>query len=565
MKQKTILLLLLMVCLGVGFQPVAAQSYLFQVPREEVQLFIQEDGTASLKYVIEFINDPGGHEIDFVDLGLPNYRFDINTIHADIDGLPIAQITTSDYQGSGSGVALGLGDCAIPPGETGIVNVTVGKIERMIYAAETPENYASLQFSPNYFGGEFTRGITDLTVTIYLPPGMETEEPRWFPPSSEWPGVEEPESGIDEHGRVYYTWQAADANSHTEYIFGVAFPAHYVPETALQTGSEDAELGVIGVIVLLGLSCMFLLLIGLSFIFPLLPIPILMVVNRRLRIRRKMKYLPPKISIEGHGIKRGLTAVQAAVVMERPVDTVFSMILFSTIKKGAARIKQRNPLMLKVSDPFPEPLHSYERDFLETFQLKSDQRREALQDVMVKLVKGVFGLMKGFSLKETKVYYEAIVEKAWQQVETAETPEVLIESYDRSMGWVLMDKNFENRTQRAFHTRPVILPGWWSGFSPAVQGSAAGVPPAGTVSSARPSISKPQLPGADFAASIVHGIEGFSADVIGNVTNFTGKITEKTNPVPKSSSSSRGRSGGGGCACACACAGCACACAGGGR
>jgi len=29
---------------------------------------------------------------------------------------------------------------------------------------------------------------------------------------------------------------------------------------------------------------------------------------------------PPKISIEGHGIKRGLTAVEAAILMEEPLD-----------------------------------------------------------------------------------------------------------------------------------------------------------------------------------------------------------------------------------------------------
>jgi hypothetical protein len=59
--------------------------------------------------------------------------------------------------------------------------------------------------------------------------------------------------------------------------------------------------------------------------------------------------------------------------------------------------------------------------------------------------------------------------------------------------------------------------------------------------------------------------------VVGNITNFTSKITEATNPVPKSTSTYAGGSRGGGssgghsCACACACAGCACACAGGGR
>ncbi|MFA7588308.1 MAG: amino acid permease, partial [Novosphingobium sp.] len=41
----------------------------------------------------------------------------------------------------------------------------------------------------------------------------------------------------------------------------------------------------------------------------------------------KLKYLPPKIAIEGHGIKRGLTSVEAAVLLEQPMDKILSMVL----------------------------------------------------------------------------------------------------------------------------------------------------------------------------------------------------------------------------------------------
>jgi hypothetical protein len=83
-------------------------------------------------------------------------------------------------------------------------------------------------------------------------------------------------------------------------------------------------------------------------------------------------------------------------------------------------------------------------------------------------------------------------------------------------------------------------------------------------------VSLPNLPGSDFAASMVNGIQSFSAGVIGDLTNFTSGITNRTNPLPPTSTQRSGWKGGGGgggrsCACACACAGCACACAGGGR
>ncbi|MCZ7554008.1 MAG: hypothetical protein M5U05_15740 [Anaerolineales bacterium] len=68
------------------------------------------------------------------------------------------------------------------------------------------------------------------------------------------------------------------------------------------------------------------------------------------------------------GIKRGLTAVEAATLMEEPLDKVMTMILFSVIKKGAAAVRRREPLELDIADPLPEGLNPYETDFLKAFQ-----------------------------------------------------------------------------------------------------------------------------------------------------------------------------------------------------
>jgi hypothetical protein len=54
--------------------------------------------------------------------------------------------------------------------------------------------------------------------------------------------------------------------------------------------------------------------------------------------KRRLEYLPPKLSIEGNGIKRGLTAVEAAIVMQQPMDRILTMILFAVVKKGAAQV-----------------------------------------------------------------------------------------------------------------------------------------------------------------------------------------------------------------------------------
>ena len=131
--------------------------------------------------------------------------------------------------------------------------------------------------------------------------------------------------------------------------------------------------------------------------------------------KRKLAYLPPKITIEGHGIKRGLTAVEAAVLMEEPLDKVMTMILFATVKKGAATVVTRTPLSLKVTDPLPADLQPYEVDFLNAFQKPSPLgQRQDLQAMMVKLVNSLSEKMRGFSSKETVAYYQDIIKQAWQ-------------------------------------------------------------------------------------------------------------------------------------------------------
>jgi hypothetical protein len=288
--------------------------------------------------------------------------------------------------------------------------------------------------------------------------------------------------------------------------------------------------------------------------------------------RRKLQYMPPRIAIEGHGIKRGLTAVEAAVLMEQPLDKVMTMILFGAIKKNAAKVLTRDPLEIETVSPAPEGLHEYELNFLKAFQAKDKQQRQRLlQDTMISLVKQVSEKMRGFSRGETIDYYKSIMERAWQQIEAGDTPEVKSQKLDEGIEWTMLDRDYDGRMQRTFRG-PIFVPNWWGNYDPTFHPTSLG----GSGKTAAPSIPSSipagprALPGADFAASVVGGVQGFSTRVLGDLNTFTGRITGVTNPPPKPSvgSSTRGGGGGragGGCACACACAGCACACAGGGR
>lgn len=748
----------LAIILSFSVSSALAQTYSFSLDSETVHVYWNADGTLSIDYIFVFTNDSGASPIDFVDVGLPNDNYQISEISAEIDGQTITDIQDSPYVTHG--VALGLGGNAIPPGATGTLHVFVDNIENPYYIDYNDDTYASFQFSPTWFGSEFVSGESDISVTFHLPPGVQPAEPRWHSAPFSFP--EEPETGLDDEGRIAYSWHNPNANGHTQYVFGASIPRQYVlstfwletethhiylnadgsidvdiefkfhnqsqkaslsnlavdipyrayeiinpsadvdgtpvqdlyasysdinmqlGEAALQPGTtgtihlaytlvdqpyssswwdeeykyasfeyrtsdfdqswtagvtnftavfhlpgntnsdeiaweqayafstpptqnvdsqgrdtltwhnpeaiasesfnfkinipreliaaeavyEYAKPGLLARMgidedVVVGCLCMsgfFAAFVG-----------IIALATRASR-RRKMKYLPPKIRIEGHGIKRGLTAVEAAILMELPADKILTMILFAVLKKDTASVVTRDPLKLDVSQPINEKLRYYERDFLKAFISENKkERKKALQALMIKLIKNVGKRMKGFSHKETVAYYKSIMRKAWQQIETADTPEVRSQQYDEHMGWTMLDKDFDKRTEDVFRSGPVYVPIWWHRYDPTWSRPvrpAAAKPAAPSAGSGRSAPSLPQLPGGEFAASVVTGMQGFASDVVGNVTSFTDRITNKTNPVPKSSSSGRswsGGSGGSSCACACACAGCACACAGGGR
>ena len=528
--------------------PVFGQSYSHTVDQEIAEVYWEEDGSARILYNLVFTNDASGPLMEFVDIGTPNNNYNLGYMSATINNRPISHIADSEY--ISTGIELGLGSNSIQPGQQGTVVVDLGPISGLLYKDSQSDEYASVRFTPNYFEKGSAHGSTDFTVIFHLPPGVQPDEPRWHTSPSGWPS--EPDAYLDDEGRVVYQWHNPSANAYTEYEFGASFPLEYVPADSIPSSSLRLDFDALVPICCVG-----------GFFIMILGIVILSVYAGN---KRKLDYLPPKISIEGHGIKRGLTAVEAAVLAETPLDRVLTMILFAVVKKGAAKVVNEDPLTLERLDTDPT-LRDYEREFLEALIDKpKKKRRSNLQSVTISLVKSVQKKMKGFSLKETQAYYKSITKKAWQQVELAETPEIKSERFAEDIEWTMLDDNFDDKTKRVFRTGPVYMPMWWGSYRPS---STPSIPTSTKTAVPTPSgrgISLPTLPGADFAASVVNSVQDTAAGLVGNLTGFTQGVTKTTNPPPPPSRSiSSGSRGGGGCACACACAGCACACAGGGR
>ncbi len=539
--------------------PAHAANYRFTLDKNISRVTINQDGSVNVEYWLTFTCDAGAHPIDIVDVGMPNRYYRLESVRADLDGDTTVTIQRSEVVNPG--VEVHLLTNTIQPGRTGTLHLTVN-VPRMVYPDSQDNTYASVEFSPTWYDGQYVHGTTDLAVSFIFPAGVTNEETRWH-----YREFDE----VDKEGdRIVFTWREPKASPARQYKFGVGFPKRYVNADAITQPPAAAALALDDLFEDLTGCLGTLLCMGAFIMFPLVGIlsSILSAMNVR---RQRMKYLPPSVGVEGVGVKRGLTAVEAAILLETPLDKVLTMILFGLMKKGAVRVVSEKPLKLELTDPPPADLRSYEKGFLDAIDKKGQPDDKKLREVMVLLVKAVNDKLKGFSRKETVAYYKDIVNQAWGQVQAANTPELKTRALTENIDWTMLDDDFDKKIGPTLGPQPVPMPyWWWWGYSTRI-GRAAPAPapqPAGVPSVQMPQVQLPTLPGADFANTIVTGVEGLANSVVTNIEQFTTGVTKVTNPKAFAAASSSGRSyksGGCACACACACAGCACACAGGGR
>ena len=636
-KRKTSLIITGILLLSLSAPLVLAQSYRFSVDENVSHVYINQDGSVDVEYYLTFTCAEYAHKIDIVDIGMPNGHYVLGSAVADINGEKLTDIKPSEV--IKPGVEVHLGGHSIQPSEQETLHFRIN-VGHMVYRDSEDADYASVEFSPTWFGSQYVTGTTHQEVHFHFPPGVTGDETKWhYREFTSWDTVDD---------RLVLTWVNPNARGDQQTMYGVSFPKRYVdtvysPEWARALATLRGFIGFLGAnvfgwivsqlcfvagvyvlvrarvlppvkiraslieliltIVILTLPICFFAIAFPRFrvCFPLLALPLpialaLWPIATWIERRNRMNYLPPTMAIEGVGVKRGLTAVEAAILLQMPLDRVLSMILFGLLKKGAVDITSQDPLRLERLKGDVKGLHDYEKRFMVAIASDGHVHESKLQDAVVKLIKSVNNKMRGFSRKETVAYYQDIVVRAWQQVKEAETPEVKAQRFDDELEWVMLDRDFDERTEEVFQDDPVPVPHWLgrhiqvSDVSRAPRPRPSAAPSAGRAASARGTrapLRLPTLPGATFANRLATQVEGMAAGLVSNVERFVSGVSRETNPppvrkplelgwdAPKGGGGGRrsggggggwsGGGGGGGCACACACAGCACACAGGGR
>ena len=171
-KIKRVFLLLSLILLLIPLGSAQAQDYRFSLNAYEVEAYLEADGTLTLYYYMDFQNDPSGHAIEFVDLGLPTTQYKLSDIKADINGIEMPEINDSAYV---QGAELALGEYAIQPGQSGIVTAWVYGVKGVLspYDGEDRTDYANFFFVPSFFDSQYDRSQnTKYRMTIILPPAV---------------------------------------------------------------------------------------------------------------------------------------------------------------------------------------------------------------------------------------------------------------------------------------------------------------------------------------------------------------------------------------------------------
>ena len=498
-----------------------AAEYSFSLAREEVNVTVLRDGSVDIDYYFHFTNVGF---LDGVDIGLPNRYYDEGSANARIivDGAEHSpsQVHESPYVDVGMAVEFGsLLQSAIQDHGEFQLYFHVNN-PHMVYLNELVNDTVGVSFRATWFDPEFQAGPTGVLVQRLIFPEAFVDDSLalWYE-NNPWDQIYW-DNATSRHVALWTDHGVSpDSVAAGEHDVGIGFPVNYVERYYLPGEDTDA----FGSLVVL-----------LTLLFPLLFMALfvtLFIVAMLAARRRRKDYYEPVMNVVGAGPRRDLTAVEAAIVLERPLEMVSAMMLFGLIRKGKVQVVSGSaPMRLrKLSDSAEHP---YENDYLRAIDPDGTVSGPLLKEALVNLINATLEKMKGFDQSATQSYYSAICDRAWQQVKEAGTPDDAAFQLGRNNDWMMLDRDYPGRMQRDILVLPIFMHR----------------PMPGNVGTARPGPDVGKM-----ATDYVNNVRNAANNLVNDMRGIANDVVRVTNPIPVSSSGPV--RGGGHCACACACAG----------
>ncbi len=500
----------------------------YSVSQEWVLVGINTDGSINVQYNITFSYLSGSPQGIFT-VGMPKGGF-TGISAKDSSGNSLSAVDSS----SGGFYSI---DVTLPKPIS--LNhpynfLVFASVPGMVSPDSTNQGNVGMSFYPSTFP-DASGPIGNVRVLIVLPSGVTSSEVK-YPTSTPFDNV------LTYGSNVAVYWERSSWPAAQQLTAGVSFPSKYVS---------------------LGPSIWFIATIVLG-IAAIIVIALIILIRRP----RRAPYEKPRISVEALGAARGLTAVEAAVVVGAKPVKVLSMTLFGLLKKKFISVKETTPLVkLEQVDASLRDNVSpryYEIDFLKSIKSDGTLDEQSLARTYLSLRDNVDRKLRGYSRVDTVNYYKSVVDNAWGQVTQAGTPELKGDAIDQNLEWLMMDENYDTRFRQSLPPNIVILPSpgwWWYWHGPYFPRGPTPIP----TGTGAPTQTQP-IPAQEWANNIVRGMQTATNGIVKNVQDFTNRLVpqqpaQSSTPVHQGSSCVCACAH---CACACACVGCACACAHGG-
>lgn len=588
---------LLSIWVACGLSTAWGQEYRFSVPELMLEVYVHNNASITLDYTVTFVCSLGAHPIDIVDIGLPDRDYDIRNMSASVNNAPLFEIRRSTA--IHCGVEVPLGEHAINPGESAVFRFEATMPDR-VYQDTTRKDYASLWITPTWWGAQYVEGTSKIACIVYLPEEIKPEEVLHQGQEFSLKGSKPPHTVVG--------WINDGLRVDGPHMYKLSFPKRTMTRVVQQTAwglfmkwwrdNPRVRLGW-GVVLLTLYAIVFFrvskgtgvtvflfiaAIVAISWaIWPPLEllglpalVPLWYLSEKALRQRRG-HYLPAIASVEGGGIKRGLSAPEAAIILELPLGQVLTMIIFGLLRKGLVKQVQADPLQVQVAPEFAGLTHKerqakarsmgtvirgYEQPFLDQIEAHPGRPLQLIDfsSCMSQAIRATARRVKGFDLERTRQYYRAIVSRAWAEAKAIGDVEKRTEYTDDNLLWLLADPyaydDFAYWHTSGYHYRPPWARTTTVGGGTSEQ-SAAGQTTFTDVSRSFAGWAE------NLAGGLASKLDPHSMGLDrGGLVDLSG-VDRITIDVLESLAESRGSGGGRGCACA-GCA-CACACAGGGR
>ncbi len=528
-------LIIVILCLQIIllFSPIAepqAQAIAYNVGKEWVKVWVNTDGSIDAMYNITLTYISGSPQ-GITTVGLPKGGFSIQYAK-DISGTTLK--TTDVSSGGFYGVDVYLKQPIVLSRPNTFTLYAV--VPSMVSQDATNPGNVGMQFYPSTFDSA-TGNIGNLRLAIVLPQGVQNTEVK-FPTGLPFDNV------FNEGNNLVVYWERNNWPPSQQFRAGVSFPAKYV--TLGPSSNFYITIAIVAMVVL-GIVLTIILLLR----------------------RRKAPYEKPRVAVEALGAAKGLTAVEAGVVLDLKPMRVLTMILFGLLLKRLVTVTTTAPLLkLQKLEAPPGGTSAtpryYEIDYLGAIEKDGTLNEMRLARNYVGLKDTVDRKLRGYSRADTVNYYKSVVGDAWKQVAQGGTPELKGDAIEKNVDWLLADDKFDERFKDSFPPGMIFLPrpGWyWYWGGPYIPPTQARVP-TGTPTETAP------IPGQDFANNVVRSLETASNSMVKNVQDFTNRLIPAQAAATANERSVRAQSSCvcacAHCACACACVGCACACAHGG-